>query len=213
MVETYGTARLEVIDAKLRPGVALLRCAERREAEHVGRLLVQKLGEAALKVIVGCHVVEDGLTGLERWQVAPPTEWPGLGKAEVRLVELDGAPLDRQLRDLAGQVLRDAFLHLQPGQVRAQRLGIDVDSLAKAAGHYIVPHCRIQFGEPVRQPSPVDDLVGDARQQLVSRGQLAGGTLGLMDLSFRGGELELQRKAEGLRQLLLVEDGGQPCDV
>ena len=117
VVEADGAARLQVVDAELRAGLALLGGAERREAQHIGRLLVEELGEAPLEVVVGGDVVEDGLLRHERRQVAPPTERLGLGQPEVGLVELDGAPLDGQLGDLAGEVLGDALLDLQPREV------------------------------------------------------------------------------------------------
>jgi hypothetical protein len=111
VIEADGAARLQVVHAKLRAGLALLGRAERREAGHVGGL-VQELREATLEVVVGGDVVEDGLLGFERRQVAPPTEGLRLGKPEVGLVELDLAALDGELGDLAGEVLGDTLLQL-----------------------------------------------------------------------------------------------------
>ena len=65
-----------------------------RETQYIARLLVQELGEAPLVVVVCAHVVKNGLLGLQRWEIAPPTERLYLGQPVVGLVELDGAPLD-----------------------------------------------------------------------------------------------------------------------
>jgi len=117
VVEPDGAARPEIVDAELCTGLTLRGGSKGREEEHVGRLLVQELGEATLEVVVGGDVVEDGLVGLEGRRVAPPTERLRLGKAEVRLVELDRTPLDRQLGDLATQVLA------MPSCVASERSG------------------------------------------------------------------------------------------
>ena len=95
-------------------------------------------------------------------QVAPPTERLRLGQPEVGLLELDGAPLDGQLGDLAGKVLGDALLDLEPREVGTNGVALQVDRPTEAAGRDVVPHSRVQLGEPVRELGPVDDLVGDA---------------------------------------------------
>ena len=122
VIEPDCTGRLQVVHSKLRAGFALLCGAEGRETQHIARLLLQELGEAPLVVVVCAHEIKNGLLGLQRREVAPPTERLCLGQTVVGLVELDGAPLDRELGDLAGEILGDAFLEFQPGEVGSQGL-------------------------------------------------------------------------------------------
>ena len=90
---------------------------------------------------------------------------------------------------------------------------VQVYRLAEAAGGDVVPHGWVQLGEPVRQLGPVDDLVGDAAEQLLGGRQLARPDIGLVDLRLRGRELELQLDPKYLRELLLLVDGIERRDI
>ena len=98
------------------------------------------------------------------WEIAPPTERLCFGQPVVGLVELDGAPLDRELCDLTGEVLGDALLQFQPGEVGAQGLVVEVQGLTEAASRHVVPQGWVQLREAVRQLGTVDDPVGNAGQ-------------------------------------------------
>ena len=69
------------------------------------------------------------------------------------------------------------------------------------------PHCRIQLGEAVGQPGPIDNHVGDTRQKFPCGRKLAGGDVSLVNLGFRGREIQFQPDPEWLGQILLFKDG------
>ena len=114
--------------------------------------------------------------------------------------------LDGEFGDLAGQVSGDAFLQLQTRQMRAQNLVVQFDRPSEATAGHVLPHCRIQLGEAVGQLGPVDDLVGDAREEFLCGWKHWCSDVGLMDLGFRGRKFQLQADSERLGEFLLVVD-------
>lgn len=113
VVEAPRPAGLQIIDAEQRPGFPLFGSTKSRKPEYVFRCLVQEHREAPFKVVVGGHVVEDGLGSLQGWQVTPPMERRCFRQTEVRFIKLYRPPFDREFGDLAGEVFGDAFLEFR----------------------------------------------------------------------------------------------------
>jgi hypothetical protein len=63
--------------------------AKARKAQYIWRF-IQKLGKAALEVVVRCHVVEQSPFGFKRREVSPPEKWFCVRQLEGGIVKFQG---------------------------------------------------------------------------------------------------------------------------
>lgn len=90
-----------------------------------------------------------------------PAEWLPLRELKIRALELGGVAVERQLRDLPGEVLGDAILYLHPREAGAYGLALQVYHPAEAPSGNVGFDSRIELGEPARELHAVDHLVRD----------------------------------------------------
>src|SRR5438876_10595170 len=100
MIEPDRPARLEVVDAELRPGLSLLRSSQRRKPDDV-LCISQERCKSTLKAVICGDVVEHCLLNHEWREVAAPGKRAGAGELKVCPIEFNIPALDGRLSDFS----------------------------------------------------------------------------------------------------------------